>query len=243
MGLADDLKNKTAELVQSAVMNCRASAADVRRDAQGETLSGWRTKHAALAGAAAGGNLIGGPLAFAALAIEIPALLNIMSRAALGIGAIVTGDCSDDDYEPILAVWAGALELDGDLRKAVQSHLAGVSASTLASKAGVSMVTTVAGAGGAKIAAKAALSLNSMMLSAAIGAVIGRKVMLKGGARIAAGKMAGKIVSGLPTRFMPLLGAAVAAGLNIWFVNGIMDAAERYYGFLKETAEVALPAT
>jgi hypothetical protein len=97
MGWIDDLKTRTGEIVQSAVVTCKASAADVDRDARGQSLGEWRAKHVALAVAAAGGNLIGGPVAFAALAVEIPALLNIMSRASLGIGTIIADGCTDDD--------------------------------------------------------------------------------------------------------------------------------------------------
>ncbi|WP_165191743.1 hypothetical protein [Caulobacter soli] len=245
MGWIDDLKVKTAELVQSAVLNCKASAAEVNADAHGQSLSAWRTKHVGLAVAAAGGNLIGGPVAFAALAIEIPALLNIMSRASLGIGTITTGAASDDDYEAILAVWAGAVALDGDLLAATRAHLAGGAAAAAGSNLGGALASSLAGSAGTKAIAKAAVSLNTQMLSSAVAAIVGKKLMLKGGSKLIASKIAAKIVASLPTRFMPIVGAAVAGTINAWFLNSLMDAAERYYGFLGEAAGSApelLPA-
>lgn len=186
--------------------------------------------------AAAGGNLIGGPAAFAALAIEIPALLNIMSRAGLGIGVILTGSCTDADYEAILAVWAGAVELDGDLLAATRTHLAGGAAAAAGSNLGGAIASGIAGPAGAKALSKAAVSLNTQMLSSAVAAVVGKKLMLKGGTKLIAAKIAAKIVTSLPTRLVPLVGAAVAGGINAWFLNSLMNAAERYYGFLNGIA-------
>lgn len=236
MSFIDEAKSRIEEIVQSAVMGCKASASDVRGDAQGQSLGEWRGKHIALAVAAAGGNLIGGPVALAALAIEIPALLNIMSRAALGIGVIVAGDCSDDDYEAILAHWAGELALDADLKRAMQSHFASGAGAAAASSAGVSLASKLAGPAGAAFALKTGTKLNAMMLTSAVGAVVGKKVMMKGATRIAASRIAAQIIGKLPTRLVPLLGAAVAGGLNAWFLNSLMDAAERYYGFMGEAA-------
>lgn len=241
MGWMDDAKTTVNETVQSAVLGCKAPAADVDRDARGQSLGSWRAQHVALAVAAAGGNLIGGPLAFAALAVEIPALLNIMSRAALGIGTITAGGCSDDDYEAILAVWAGAVSLDGDLMAATRVHLAGGAAAAAGSKLGISTGGALAGKAGAKAMAKAAVSLNAQMLSSAVAAVVGKKLMLKGGAKLVAGKISAKIIGSIPTRVMPVVGALVAGGINAWFLNSLMDAAERYYGFLGEAASSLPP--
>ena len=233
MGWLDDLNTKVGEMVQSAVVTCKASAVDVDRDARGQSLDDWRGKHVALAIAVAGGNLIGGPVALAALAVEIPALLNIMSRAALGIGTIVADGCTDDDYQAILAVWAGAVELDGDLLAATRAHLSGGAAAVAGSNLGSTVAGSLLGPGGAKLAGKAAASLNAQMISSAMGAVVGKKLMLKGGTKLIAGKIAAKIVSSIPTRLVPFVGAAIAAGINAWFLNSLMDTAERYYGFVR----------
>lgn len=238
--MLDEMKAKVDELVQGAVLGCKAPADDVRRDATGQSLLSWRRKHTALAVAAAGGNLVGGPVALAALAIELPALLNIMSRAALGIGVITVGDCSDDDYEAILAHWAGELALDGDLKQAAQSHFASGAAAAALSNTGVSVATKLGGAAGAAVVLKTGAKLNAMMLTSAVGAVISRKVAIKASTKIAAGQLAAQIIGRLPARFIPILGAGVAGGLNAWFLNSLMDAAERYYGFMGEAAEGAV---
>jgi len=239
MSWLDDLKEKVGEIVQDGVMSCKADAADVNRDAAGQSLSEWRAKHIALAIAAAGGNLIGGPVAFAALAIEIPALLNIMSRGAMGIGTITIGSCSDEDYPAILAVWAGAVDLNDDLMSGVRSQLAGSAGALAGSQTGATLATTIVGPAGAKLAAKATASLNAQMLSAGMAAIIGKKLMIKGGTKLIAAKIAAKVIASVPTRLVPILGAAVAGGINAWFLNSLMDAAERYYVVAAEFA----PAT
>jgi hypothetical protein len=224
-------KDKVVSSVNAGIQECAASAISVRDAAAGKTLDRWRWEHRGLAAGCAGGNLIPGPAALAALVVEIPALLHVMSRAALGVGVCIGDNCDDDDYQPILAVWSGALELDDQLRHALLAQVAAPAAVTLGSSTGLAAATAVAGKTGTKLAIKGATKLNGVVLSSAVMLLAGKKAAAHVGAKTAAAQISAKIISSLPARVMPIVGAGICAGVNIWFVNGVIDAAERYYRF------------
>ncbi len=237
MSFWEDAKTKVVTSVNKGITGCVASASEVREAAAGKSLERWRWEHRGLAAGCAGGNLLPGPAALAALLIEIPAVLHVMSRAALGVGVCIGHGCDDDDYQPILAVWSGALELDGQLRRAITAQLAAPTAATLSSSSGVALATTLAGKTGTKLAIKGATKLNGMVLSSAIMLLAGKKAGVQLGAKTAASQISAKVLASLPTRVVPLLGAGICAGVNIWFVNGIIDAAERYFRFKQSIVE------
>lgn len=232
MGWWDDVKEAVGRKVNEALLATASSVEDVRADAAGETLASWRTLNCLTAGACAAGNLLPGPAALAALSLEIPVLLNIVSRAALGTGIIVNGDAADEDYPLILAHWSGALKLDDDLKLAVQAQLSGAAAAAVTSAAGVAAAKAIAGAAGAKAAVKAGAKLNALVLSSAMMAVAGKQGAVHIGTKLAAANLAAKIISSLPARLVPFVGAGVAAAVNAWFVNGMINAAESYYRFI-----------
>lgn len=229
----DEAGEEVVRLVNQGLESTSASASDVRNAADGATLSDWRLKHGALAAACAGGNLLPGPLALAALTAEIPALLHLMSRAALGVGFIVHGHADDADYKLILAHWSGALKLDDDLRRAVEIQLAGATGAAFASSSGVAAATAVAGATGGKLAVKIGAKANVAVLSGAILAVASRQGAVHIGTKLAAATLAQKIIASLPARIVPILGVGVAATINAVFMNGIITAAADYYGFIE----------
>jgi hypothetical protein len=163
---------------------------------------------------AAGGALLPGPAALVALGIEIPALLNIFSRASHGVGWIKRGWVQPEDYNNVLAIWAGAVTLDETLRKSVTAQAA----------------IAVAAA-----APKAAAASTTVALTTALMTAMTHKGATTAASYLAAKKFAAQLVARLPVRMIPLAGFAVAAGLNAYFVNSILDAAEEYYGFLNSS--------
>jgi hypothetical protein len=233
MGWIDDAKDKVVSAVSNGIIECAASSEAVRGAAAGKTLDRWRWEHRGLAASCAGGNLLPGPAALAALVIEIPALLHVMSRGALGVGVCIGEGCDDADYEAILAVWSGALKLDDGLREALLAQIAAPTAVTLGSSTGVAAATAVAGKAGTKLVIKGATKLNGIVLSSAVMLLAGKKAAAQVGAKTAAAQISAKIISSLPARVVPIIGAGICAGVNVWFVNGIVDAAERYYAFKK----------
>lgn len=211
MSFLEQAKTYINEKTLQAFDACRADTASVRAAAIGKSMKDWRVQNIALGAACAGGAILPGPAALAALAIEIPALLNVFSRAALGVGWIKRGHVTQADYDNILGVWAGTVSLDETLRKSVQTQAA------LAIAA---------------VAPKVAGALSTTALTTALTVVAAKKGTSAAATYMAAKKFASMIISRLPARMVPIVGLGVAAALNAWFVNSIINAAERYYDFL-----------
>ena len=207
----DDSKTYIEEKTLQAFEVCRSEPNVVYKWASGKTLGEWRAQCVALGVGAAGGALLPGPAAIAALGLEIPALLNIFSRAALGVGWIKRGQVHDEDYNNILGVWSGAIALDETLRKSVQTQAA----------------IAVAAA-----APKLAMTLSTSALATALTVTAGKKGATATMSYFAARKFAAHLIGKLPARMIPIAGFGVAAALNGWFVNSIINAAEEYYDFL-----------
>jgi hypothetical protein len=207
----EESKTFIEEKTLQAFEVCRSDPQVVRKWASGQTLGQWRAQCVAMGAAVAGGALLPGPAAIAALGLEIPALLNIFSRAALGVGWIKRGQVHAEDYNNILGVWSGAIALDETLRKSVQTQAA----------------IAVAAA-----APKLAASLSASALTTALTVTAGKKGASATMSYFAARKFATQLIGKLPARMIPLAGFCVAAVLNGWFVNSILNAAEEYYDFL-----------
>lgn len=199
------------EKVVAAFDGCKADPESVRRAAAGKSIGEWRALCIAQGVACAGGALLPGPGALAALAVEIPLLLNVFSRAAMGVGWIQRGQVLPGDYDNILALWAGEVALGETLRKSVQTQAA-MAMAAAAPKLAASMSTT-------------ALTTPLSVVAAKHGAGAATTYL-------AARKFATMIISNLPARLVPVIGLGVAAALNGWFVKSIIDTAERYYNFL-----------
>lgn len=232
MSWVDDARYEVEELVRKAFESCSASADAVRDQALGKSLGSWRAINVALAGGCAAGTLLPGPAALAALAVEIPAVLHVLSRAALGTGWIERGHAVDADYNNILAVWSGELRLDDALLKSVGTKASMAIGSTLTTATGTAIVKAAAGTAAAKAAASASTALYASAFAGAITAVAGRKVAVIGAQQIAAKKFAAKLIARLPARMVPVVGFGVSAALNGYFANSVIDAAESYYRFI-----------
>lgn len=211
MSFIEESKVFINDKVTAAFQSCKADPESVRQATAGKSLGHWRKLCITQGIGCAGGALLPGPAALAALAIEIPLLLNVFSRAALGVGWIKCGRVLPGDYENILALWAGEVSLDDSLRKTVQAQAAMAVAAT---------------------APKLMASMSAATLTTALTIVAAKNGTSAAASYLAARKFAAMIVSKLPARLIPLVGLGVAATLNAWFVKNILDTAEQYYTFL-----------
>ncbi|WP_298065759.1 hypothetical protein [uncultured Acinetobacter sp.] len=78
---------------------------------------------------------------------------------------------------------------------------------------------TVAGKSAMKIGGKVAIKS---------GVVIGSQLLGKVIPKVAA-KIGAKLASKVSTKWIPIIGGIVSAGINIWVADGLLDAAEKYY--------------
>jgi hypothetical protein len=184
--------------------------------AAGYSVSSWVTEQQAAVGIAGGAAMVVPGAHLLAAAADVGFLLNRMHACSYGVGAILgreagRGDILEpEDFGNVLAHWAGALDFNSDLR--------GVVVGKVLVDAGVK----VGGKVGAKLVGKAIAQAGGVL----VGKKLGSKVAAKAAAKFA-GKLAGKVGAG----FVPFLGAAVSAGINVWFVDAISESAKEYYRF------------
>lgn len=173
-------------------------------DAKNETLSDWNTKQKALVATSGAASMAIPGVHLAGMAADIAFLMNRMAVASYGIGAI--------HYQK----HGIGNELSEDDFSNILAIWAGEEEHLLE---GVS--SKVTGKAGLKYAAKAAAKK--------AGIKIGNKLSSKMATKLAAkfgGKLGGKMLSG----FVPFIGPAVSGTINYFFIDGVTDAAEKYYG-------------
>jgi hypothetical protein len=199
-----------------------------------KTVPGWHERlQVRTGGAAIGTSLIPG-MHGAGVVFELPYLLRLMGRGAIGTGELLGAEVdAEADLLAIFALWSGA-----------------INASALAAAVGgVVIVEGIAYpafgakvlAMGLKVGVKAAASHADV--SAATGAVMGHaagtvsqmlqpvfgKVLAKISAKITA-KFGAKAVAG----FLPVLGACANAGISVYILNEFLTAARIYYEYKVE---------
>lgn len=196
--------------VTDAFESLTPNLTDICSDAANYSLPGWRARqHALVTASGATAAAIPG-LHLMGMAADITFLMNRMSVCSYGIGAIIGNQSEQanileqEDFGVILAIWADV----GDIKDA-----------TIA-KAAADLVGKVGGKQISKLLAK--------VVCKQAGLLAGRKMAGKVGAKIAARfgvKLGGKMATG----FIPFLGAAAGAGINLWFITSISAAAEEWY--------------
>lgn len=182
----------------------------------------WKFERSAavgLVGAGTGG--FGGPVGVLAIPFELALCERQATIGAFGIGHLLGCKVDYDlDREMILAIWAG----EGSLEKYVPEGKVGikindkaVAASVTKSIMGVVLTTSLV-KGSSKFLGK---------LSA--------KLVAK-----AAAKLGAKVGAKASSAWIPLIGGAVSGGVNVWLVQGLLDAAEQYYSAQKMDQAVYL---
>lgn len=141
-----------------------------------------------------------------------------MGTASYGVGAILGHQefgeniLEEEDFSLTLAYWAD----DEDVMQA----MAGKGAADLSAKVGTKIASKLIPKSTAKILTKTMISSSTHLAASKLGAKIAAKP---------AAKFASKFVAKGIGGFVPFVGAAVGAGVNLWLLNGIQDAAEAFY--------------
>jgi len=181
-----------------------------------------------------------------ALAAEFPYFLRGVYNSALGMGELIYGEISQEDFEVIMALWTGeSLESIGNLeyladvaswaasvygRSALNMSFAALSIKfDLASKAAdgstlAGIVDDVSDAINLEVSKK----LLSKFLAKKLGAKAGAKMSAKVATAVAK-KILIKFGSKVAMAFVPLVGAAACGGANGWLMSTVLDSSEEYY--------------
>jgi hypothetical protein len=213
MSITDEIMNTFLQVVDGLTPDLD----NLYEGTRTSNLDDWKiTQRAAVAASGAASAAIPG-LHLVGLAADAAFVINRMSVASLGVGAILSERAAagnileTDDFPAVLGYWCH----DDGIQEAMKGKGA-VGASTVGAKIG------------AKVAGKAfAKGMTKTMLMSSgylIGQRLGGKAMAKASAKFA-GKFAGKAVGGM----VPFVGPVVGAGINLWMISGIIEASELYY--------------
>lgn len=182
----------------------------------------WKFERSAAVGVVGGGTgAIGGPVGVIAIPFELALCERQATTGAFGIGHLLGCKVDYDlDREIILAIWAG----EGSLEKYVPEGKVGikindkaVAASATKSLMGIVLTTSLV-KGSSKFLGKLSAKLVAKAV-AKIGAKMGAKAS---------------------TAWVPIIGGIVSGGVNVWLVQGLLDAAEQYYSAQKMDQAVYL---
>ena len=195
------------EYVLKAFEALRPDLDGLYTSAHAKPLAEWkRTQQALVTASGAGAAAVPG-LHLVGMAADVMFLMNRMSVCSYGIGAILATEANlgnvlePEDFPVVLAVWAG--------EESVAEAIGGTGPKVLGKSVYRILAKTVC--------EKAGLLADGKM---------SRSLANKVAARFA-GKLGGKAATG----FVPLLGAVVGGGVNLWFLSGIATAAEQWFRY------------
>ncbi len=217
---------KVAEIFVNVVSNMHTDLDAIYHSTRHETLADWKFRQNALVTGSGGlaGSIPG--LHLAGLAADVAFVLNRMGTAAYGIGAIMgQARFADtileaDDFSLILAYWAN----DEDVVQALTNP----DMAELGVKVSADLGDQLTPGGAAKILTKALIAASPRLAADQLSATIAAKP---------AANFASKFVVRGIGGFVPFIGAAVGAGLNLWLLNDIQEAAAAFYGHKIRLAE------
>ena len=183
-----------------------SAKAELMTEAARYRLEEWKNvNRAKTGGTGLATGIFGGPWALAAEGADMAYLLRTGARASIGIGHILGENVEhEEDMFAILAIWSGAAEAAGHVT-------AGKFAVKVGGKLGMQYGATTT----ATILAKSVLKGNS-------------KIAIRIASKAAA-KLGAKLAAKISTKWIPVVGGVASAAVNLWVINGIMDAAHRRY--------------
>ncbi|MDG4762873.1 hypothetical protein O7632_01895 [Solwaraspora sp. WMMD406] len=221
-GEAMSMSERISKAFVDAVNGMTADPAEIYQNCRSYSLAGWRGLQLSLVGGSGAVAAAIPVLHLATLTADTLFIINRMGTAAYGVGSILGREAGQgniverDDFGMILAYWTG----DEQVRFLMTpAGVAKVSAE-ISAKMGVKTGTKIFGKGFVK-------GLPKVMLASAgwlVAGKFGGKGAVKAGAKFGA-KFAGKLGAG----WIPVLGAVVAGGVNVWLIESIMSSAEDYY--------------
>jgi len=205
--MGNPTKSKISKAMESMALLNNDAKRKLEKSAKQHNYSEWKFK---CTGKSSGvgflTGLTGGPQGIALEVADTGYLISMSGRACYGVGHILNHPIDyDKDIDGILAIWSGI----GRPLKSSEIDTGGVL--LVGGKIAVKVSTKVASKATGKIVSK-------------IAAKAGGKIIAK-----ASGKIAGKIATKVSTKWIPVFGGMVSAGINWWVIDGLVTSAKEYY--------------
>lgn len=210
--------NGLEKAILNALSDISVSTDDARRIASdspwfGSQLTWVKTKQLTKAGGMGVSAAIIPIAGYLTLPAETVAYIRCLSATALAVGVAKTGECDEDDFFNILGVWCGSVDLNKDLAKSITAKALAGGAPIIGGKIGMKMATKA--------------------FATTCGLIIAKKISPKLGMKASTffvSMLAGKA----GTRWIPGVSALAAGGINVYMMHTMIEAAERYYDFIKK---------
>jgi hypothetical protein len=220
---------------------------DIPAKTEGYTALGWhRTSVADVAAVGAGACAI--PVgAYAVLPAESGYFMREIYNSTMGLGHLMYGTITEDDFPAILPIWSEAYSIDREslvkmyeaAKAAVNDH--GPDVAEEAVDQAMDYYSKQKKDNSAALPSTAASSqVVSKMVAKKSGAKTAGKLSTKVATK-AGGKIATKYAAKGATAWIPVIGAAVCSSLNAWIMNDIMSVAWSYYDERKIAKSIADP--
>lgn len=210
MAVWDDVRKKVEEGLQAAFKAVSPQDLDkLYAETRDYSVGEWRNLQLA---AAASGGFVGAAIPgvhLAGLAADLVHVLYRMARSSMGVGAILgrrnlkENILGEEDFLAVLAQWADPQSLSDIVQLKLEAGFKKVSIKTLG-----------------KVLSKAIAKKAGLVGTG----VMAEKLFGKVAAKFAA-KFGAKVIAG----WVFLLGPVVSAGINVYFLKKISDAAEAFY--------------
>ncbi len=204
------------DFVLKAFETLRPDLDGIYTSAHAKPLADWRRMQQAFVTASGAGASAVPGLHLVGIAADVMFLMNRMSVCSFGIGAILGHEANlgnvlePEDFAVVLAVWANEGGISELIGGKVPSDTSSVTGGKVLGKSVYRILAKT-------VCEKAGLLADGKLTGPLAGKVAGRF----------AGKLGGKAAAG----FIPLVGAVVGGGVNLWFLSGIASAAEQWFRF------------
>lgn len=244
-----DIKKKLEQLAKEVIDAILKPSLNEKEEKALNNLRGkididtYKTKQLALVGGSGGlAGAVGGWWGIGLVAADLVWCGKVAGQSCLGIGYILEREPKPDDIELILAIWTGMATASNGVpsgKVGIVINETSESYKKAVFNTGDALITKALTKMGVKGAAKIGSKFTGLAFESA-GAIIFKKLAIKGSSKLAGkllsivsaksvSKLLTKLFAKLGTSWIPVFGGIVCAGVNLWLVNGLLEASEKYY--------------
>lgn len=206
----------SADAISAVFETCAGNIQSIRRDAESQNLADWKMTQITKAGGIGAASAVIPVAGYLTMPADLAALARLMHRSAIGICEIKLGYADEETFAGVLSVWCGATKLDSELAEQIQAQMLAQGA------------VSTGGVKGIKMAIKGFTLVAKTLLAKKLTPKVAQKV---------AALFAKKLAAKASTRWIPIISAIAGGGVNLWVMDGLNEAAEKYSDFILQINE------